>query len=209
MILPSPVPRACAPLGDTCEGAAADGRGLSEAPMQGTVEEQFWAKVNKTETCWLWMGHTTPSNGSASRYGDFRTTLSHSRKAHRIAYELVRGPIPIGLTIDHLCRNTLCVNPAHLEAVTLRENILRGTSPQAKCAAAVTCPMGHPYTVAPPNDHGGRRRRCATCDRARWRRNWNRRWERTRSDPTLYAAQIERWAARRESKRVAQRAKEA
>ena len=65
--------------------------------------------------------------------------------AHRFSYELHVGPIPTGLTLDHLCRNTLCVNPAHLEPVTMRENILRGYSPSANGARATHCPHGHPY----------------------------------------------------------------
>lgn len=86
--------------------------------------------------------------------------------AHRVAYELLIGPIPAGMTLDHLCRNRLCVNPVHLEAVTNRVNILRGTSPAAIHARKVACPNGHPYS--------GRERRgtriCHTCMAARKRR---------------------------------------
>ena len=66
-------------------------------------------------------------------------------QAHRVAYELVKGKIPAGLELDHLCRNRICCNPAHLEAVTGRENSLRGVSPWAKNACATHCPRGHPY----------------------------------------------------------------
>lgn len=71
--------------------------------------------------CWIWQGSV--SNTGYGRIG--------SRYAHRVSYERSNGPIPDGLTIDHLCRTTLCVNPDHLEPVTHRENVLRGMSPGA------------------------------------------------------------------------------
>lgn len=77
------------------------------------------AKVFKTETCWLWIG---ANNG---KYGHIRPGGSAPQVyAHRISHELYKGPIPEGLEIDHICRNTLCVNPEHLRAVTRLENHL-------------------------------------------------------------------------------------
>ena len=82
---------------------------------------------------------------------------------HRFAYELLVGPIPKGLTIDHVkskeCISTLCVNPAHLEAVTLRENILRGNGLAAMNAKKTHCPQGHPYDYV--NSAGARG--CSIC----------------------------------------------
>lgn len=89
--------------------------------------------------------------------------------AHRVAYELCIGPIPTGLTIDHLCRNTRCVNPKHLEAVTLRENILRGTGPTAHNAAKSACRRGHPFDAVKKSVRHVERR-CYQCDRESYRK---------------------------------------
>ena len=90
-------------------------------------------------------------------------------QAHRIAYALAVGPIREDQTIDHLCRKTSCVNPTHLEAVGMKENILRGTSFSAANAAKTHCAKGHEYTpentILHPGDRG--RRRCAACRVAR------------------------------------------
>src|SRR5688500_14060631 len=73
----------------------------------------FWSRVPvemyDTDKCWLWSGTVGKTNG----YGRWRTFY-----AHRVAYTLTRGPIPDGLTIDHVCRHRLCMNPTHMEAVT-------------------------------------------------------------------------------------------
>lgn len=81
--------------------------------------EQFMARVDQSAGpagCWPWLGAIAPSG-----YGRV-----HSRWAHRLSYEFLVGPIPAGLDIDHLCRNRLCVNPAHLEPVTRLVNVRRG-----------------------------------------------------------------------------------
>lgn len=83
----------------------------------GTVVERFWAKVDKTETCWLWTAATSEYNG----YGYFKA--GKSVLAHRFAYELVHGTIPDDQEIDHRCGVRLCVNPAHLRAVTRKQNV--------------------------------------------------------------------------------------
>ena len=102
-----------------------------------TTEERFWEKVDKTNSCWIWT-----SEKNYSGYGKFQ--LKGKRvKAHRFSYELTNGKIPKGLTIDHLCRNRSCVNPDHLEAVTQKENLLRGISPAAINSRRKFCIRGH------------------------------------------------------------------
>jgi len=121
-----------------------------------TAPERFWAKVEKTGSCWLWRGCVNP-NG----YGVFGVKHGQPNQlAHRYAYELQIGPIPARMTLDHLCRKRACVRPDHLEAVSVRENILRGDGPSARQARQTHCLRGH---LLPPTDKHGRRR-CGECE---------------------------------------------
>lgn len=95
--------------------------------------ERFLSKVDKrADGCWHWTAALMP-NG----YGYFRVSTPRRRMvyAHRAAYELLVGPIPDGMVIDHLCRNKSCVNPEHLEVVTQGENVRRGWELRKKVAA--------------------------------------------------------------------------
>lgn len=116
------------------------GRMIDRKPQD--VLRRFWSKVEKTTSCWIWKG-THFSKG----YGAFSITLGKYRSknvlAHRFSYALVRGPILNNLQIHHICNNTLCVNPAHLEAVSLKENVLRGNGITALNARKVFCKNGH------------------------------------------------------------------
>jgi hypothetical protein len=114
-----------------------------------------WPEPNSG--CWLWGGYGT------YRYPQI-TINSKKFYAHRAAYELFRGPIPHGLTIDHLCRVTWCVNPQHLEAVPIGENIRRGTPGQHN-SDKTHCPQGHPYSGDNLILDAGRKnvRRCKIC----------------------------------------------
>lgn len=116
--------------------------------MEPTFEERFWAKVDRRgdDDCWPWLASL--SHGYGQIKGPRRSPLG----AHRVAYELLVGPIPEGLTLDHLCHtrdpectpgpaclHRRCVNPAHLEVVSASENTRRGVGRKTHCA------HGHPW----------------------------------------------------------------
>ena len=105
--------------------------------------------------CWLWLGTRTNMG-----YGSI-TYHSIEILAHRLVYELEKGSIPAGLELDHLCRNTLCCNPDHLEPVTHRENMRRGITGKYQSTRA-HCPKGHPYDVKNTYLYRGRRY-CRAC----------------------------------------------
>lgn len=123
--------------------------------------------------CWQWTGAINRHG-----YGQFLFTDGSRRAAHRIVYELIVGPIPEGLQLDHLCRNRGCVNPNHLEPVTNRENTIRGVGPVlagARQSVKTHCPAGHAYDEANTrryrNHYTGRPARgCRACDRERYAR---------------------------------------
>lgn len=131
--------------------------------------ERFWSKVEKTDGCWLWTG-----SRSTGGYGYFYLNGRNS-PAHRVAYEMLVGPIPAGLQIDHLCRVRNCVNPAHLEPVTQRENLLRGETVTARSASRTHCPQGHPYDAENTSVRKTGKRDCRTCHREQGRRYWRER----------------------------------
>ena len=139
-------------------------------------EDKF---IRDPETdCWLWTLSTFP-NGYAS------FSIKACRYlASRVSYTIFKGPIPAGLTIDHLCRQPRCVNPLHLEAVPMRTNTLRGIGPSARNALKTHCAKGHPLDgenlyVTPKNQ-----RECRICGRAwalnNYYRNRHREMERRR-----------------------------
>lgn len=131
-----------------------------------------WAsKIERLENgCWKWTGSV-----DGGGYGHF-TIRGRQTKTHRYAFEEFRYPIPRGLEPDHLCRNRWCSNPFHLEPVTRRENVLRGTGVGARHAAKTHCDNGHELTpensYAPPGRPHWRQ--CRICRRNYARRHCDR-----------------------------------
>lgn len=129
-------------------------------PKPIPVAERFWRKVEITGECWNWTARLTTSG-----YGHFYID-GGKKHAHRVSYEMERGPIPDGMQIDHLCRNRKCVRPSHLEVVTLQENIRRGEGLAVQNARKTHCPKGHPYSGSNLYTHPkGRYRKCRACKR--------------------------------------------
>jgi hypothetical protein len=127
---------------------------------------------DKVTGCWNWLGCQQRGYGriGMGRLGQDRG----KRLAHRVSYEAFVGPIPDGYTLDHLCKNTMCVNPLHLEPVTMRVNVLRSDSPAAIAARQTHCSSGHPLSgdnvYLYTNTKIGRRK-CRACHRWRMRKN--------------------------------------
>lgn len=146
---------------------------MDELQKSFAAVARFYAKIEFADSgCWLWRGAVTKNSG----YGQFSVCFSRPRHvvhngAHRLAFLLWKGPIPEGLAIDHLCRVRNCVNPEHLEAVTPRENTLRGNTPAAANAHKTHCKRGHPLTTNNLDPWFLRRRlrACIECKRIRGR----------------------------------------
>jgi len=154
----------------TCVNAASHRKGEELMPVAAKpVMERIAPKVQKIPGgCWLWIG--------AKDYGGYPIVwLNAGRRGarvHRLMYERYRGPIPEGLTLDHLCRVRSCVNPDHLEPCTAGENARRSPdAPYWKRAAQTHCKRGHAFSESNTLLHHGRRE-CRACNaqRARERR---------------------------------------
>lgn len=127
--------------------------------------ERFLPKYEVTDECWLWTAAIDRAG-----YGRIGGADGRILYAHRVAYELAVGEIPKGLVIDHLCRVRHCVNPDHLEVVSQRQNILRGTAPVVENARKTHCKWGHEFT--PENTRirlrpGDTERVCIACAKIR------------------------------------------
>lgn len=139
---------------------------MYEIVSKPTMLDRFWSKVDVcgADDCWNWLASL-----HGLGYGQFNTGR-RIMNAHIIAYELQTGrQVPIGLEIDHLCRNRICMNGRHLEPVTKKENILRGQSPMAQQARQTHCIAGHALTAENVYWFGAKRnhRMCLTCKRRR------------------------------------------
>lgn len=139
--------------------------------MKSTTQ-RFWEKVDKNgpvhstsgTPCWLWLGKLDKDG-----YGTFHVLRIDDKpvrcKAHNFLVQSPKGLVP-----DHLCRNRACVNPEHIEHVTERDNILRGTGFAAVNAAKTVCKNGHPFNEENTWHHldrGKMRRTCRACARTR------------------------------------------
>jgi hypothetical protein len=165
-------------------------RNLAWTPKpRRTLEERFWAKVHKTDFCWIWVGRRwTFGHGCIVHQGK---TLS----AHRLSWEFAHGPIPEGLLVRHLvCDNPPCVNPAHLALGTHKDNaqdsVRNGRRPHISGPAnhnygrrKTHCKQGHPLTEdnavwIKKNNGSGKTQLCKICKRANEQRKERRRLER-------------------------------
>ena len=136
---------------------------------------RFWAKVKLGSIpacrpdlgpCWVWTGWCQPTRSSRYLpYGRAWADDGKQRSAHRWAYERLVGPIPEGLTIDHLCNNPPCVNTAHLQIATVRQNLLRGNTYSGRNSRKTRCPRGHPYDIENTYIYPSGRRDCRACRR--------------------------------------------
>jgi len=134
-----------------------------------SLPAKFHDKIVDTGTCWTWVASAT-LNG----YGQVSVRINGERRvryAHRAVYELLVGPIPEGMVIDHLCRNKLCVNPAHLEVVTNRENLMRGNGPGPVAARTNACLRGHIGNWHVRKNGG---RLCKTCQQMKRRQYYEK-----------------------------------
>lgn len=132
------------------------------------LSDRFWSKVDTSGPCWEWTA-TRNHLGYGQIWSGPRGRLL---MAHRAAYELLVGPIPEGLELDHLCRNRACVDPDHLEPVTHAENMRRAPydAPASK-RAKTHCPKGHPYSGSNLYVNPKGSRECRACRKERGKIN--------------------------------------
>jgi len=143
-------------------------------PVADIRADHFHSYVSQApDGCWNWTGRKNGAPGNV--YGEYRTRINGKQKffrAHRVAYALHCGPIPDGAVIDHLCRNQMCVNPAHLEPVTSQVNTARGVGVAAKAAQnwlKGLCGNGHELAKVGLHKQGTGWT-CAECGRIRVRK---------------------------------------
>ncbi len=142
---------------------------LSNAPPK------FWKRVSiQTSGCWLWQGNINGWGYGRITAGSRATGDKRAALVHRCAYEWLVGPIPYALCIDHLCRTRHCVNPLHMEPVTLAENVRRGTAGEvnrARMKNISQCPAGHAYNEKNTGVRPNGDRYCRECNEIRRQRN--------------------------------------
>jgi len=119
--------------------------------------------VRDENDCWVWSGAK-----SSAGYGNIRVNKVW-RHTHQFSFEFHKGPVPVGMEIDHLCRNRACCNPSHLEAVTRAENLRRA---RLHRVPSTHCARGHEMTEENTMREGPNgARRCRICRLAQKNRN--------------------------------------
>lgn len=153
---------------DMTPARLAELKAVAEAATEGAwyrderILARFWSKVEKKPYCWEWRGYASP-------YGSFLVRRKNL-KAHRAAWSIAHTEeVPTGLVIDHICRNTRCVRPDHLRAVTQRENLLSGRTITAEQLSRDTCRNGHRLEGENLFTKSDESRGCRSCER-----NWNK-----------------------------------
>lgn len=134
-----------------------------------SLADRVLTRVHQDGECWAWDGALSYAGG----YGHVRVVVDGEGRdflTHRVVYEAMVGPIPDGHQIDHLCRNRVCCNPDHLEAVTPKVNVLRSEAPAAARAAQTHCVNGHEFTVGNTAIRPNGTRKCRRCDADRQQR---------------------------------------
>jgi hypothetical protein len=147
--------------------------------------ETFWAYVERSNSCWNWTASCDSKGYGQYAIGTYKPNSRRNARAHQVSYALTIGEVPENMVIDHLCRNRTCVNPAHMEVVTNKDNILRGVSPSSKHAIKTHCPYGHPYNDSNTRLNAGSRV-CRTCHRQR--EALRKIAQRSRDEPSCCAA---------------------
>lgn len=155
--------------------------------------------------CWIWIGSRQPWRGPAQGYGQAYVPGSKPPTtvvAHRAVYQALRGPIPDGLVLDHKCRTRPCVNPDHMDVVTMSENLKRGEGFIGVQSRRTHCPQGH--ELSDDNVVGYlTHRQCRECANARSRERWRRLFS---TDPTWRERYLAYQAAWKRADRAKRRA---
>jgi HNH endonuclease len=178
--------------------------------FKGTLKERLLAKVriDPITGCWIWIASRKPEG-----YGQFMMQDEEGRwhcvQAHRISYELFKGPIPDGLTLDHMCHDPPlcpggnecphrpCINPNHLEPASHQQNIARGGSPAAKANRFGVCRNGHPRTAENTLVLKGGGKTCKICHAISWEKTRAQRNQQARDRYWESAESIEQERAKR------------